>query len=66
MSPAARTIVEHVRHAFAAIDELDPDEQDLVVGAIVMHLRSWRPESVSPLGVLPPPGEAIRDPRSSP
>ena len=66
MSPAARSIVEHVRQALAAVDELEPHEQDQIVGAIVADLRSRRPVAVAPLGVLPPPGEPIRDPRRAP
>lgn len=66
MSPAARSIVEHVREALAAIDELEPHEQDAIIGALVADLRSRRPMAISTLSVLPPPGETIRDPRSAP
>lgn len=55
-----------LRHVLAELDELDrtePDAVAAVVGALVSHLRSWRPESVAPLGTLPPPTEPIRDPR---
>lgn len=47
----------------AALDRYAPDEVAAVVAALVAHLRSWRPESVAPLGTLGPPTEAIRDPR---
>lgn len=40
----------------------NPAAVDGFVVALVNHLRSWRPESVSPLGTLPDP-EPIRDPR---
>ena len=55
-----------LRHALAelaALDRYAPDEVAAVVAALVAHLRSWRPESVAPLGTLGPPTEAIRDPR---
>ena len=55
-----------LRNGLAELAELDryaPDEVAAVVGSLVAHLRSSRPESVSPLGILPPPTEAIRDPR---
>jgi hypothetical protein len=65
MSPAARNIVEHIRQTLDAIDTLEPHEADLIIGAIVADLRSRRPVAVSPLGVLPPPGEPIRDPRGA-
>ncbi len=56
------------RLAAALIDlrELErdhPAEVEAIVCTLVAHLRSWRPESVSPLGTLPAPGEVIRDPR---
>ncbi len=59
---------EKLRAATAELVELDkvaPAEVASIVGSLVAHLRSWRPESVSPLGTLPPPTdpEAIRDPR---
>lgn len=41
-----------------------PAETEAIVGSLVSHLRSWRPESVSPLGVLPAPEMPIRDPRT--
>lgn len=40
-----------------------PSEVEAIVSWLVSHLRSWRPESVSPLGTLAAPGEVIRDPR---
>ena len=63
MSPAARTIVEHICGALDATDELEPHEQDLVFAALVADLRSRRPTAIAPLGVLGPPTEPIRDPR---
>ena len=41
-----------------------PHETDELVSMLVAHLRSWRPESVAPLGVLGPPTERIVDPRT--
>lgn len=55
-----------LRHALAELAELDryaPGEVAAVAASLVAHLRSWRPESVAPLGTLGPPTEAIRDPR---
>jgi hypothetical protein len=63
------TIGETLRALFEQLRELDktdPAHVDAVVGAIVNHVRSWRPESVVSLGQLPAPGEPIRDPRSKP
>ena len=40
-----------------------PAEVEAIAIHLVAHLRSWKPESVTPLGVLGPPTEAIRDPR---
>lgn len=67
MTPTARTIAEHFRHGFDALDELDktaPADVDTIVVSIVSHLRSWRPESVSPIGTLLPPKSPIVDPRA--
>lgn len=64
--PDSAELVDRVRGIFAELIELDkvaPGEVDRVVGAMVSHLQSWRPVSVAPLGVLPPPTERIRDPR---
>lgn len=41
-----------------------PEEVEALVISLVSHLRSWKPESVMPLGTLPEPGEAVQDPRS--
>lgn len=60
----AAAIVEIIRSALDATDaSLPPAEQDQVYAALLGHIRARRPESVSPLGTLPPPTEAIRDPR---
>lgn len=62
----ANALVEVIRSALHTVDEsLAPAEADAVYAAIVAHVRARRPESVSPLGVLPPPGE-VCDPRSKP
>jgi hypothetical protein len=66
MRPDSAELDDRVRGIFAELVELDkvaPGEVDRVVGAMVNHLRSWRPVSVAPLGTLPAPTEAIRDPR---
>lgn len=39
----------------AEMDKTAPDDVDVIVQAMIGHLRSWRPVSVAPLGVLPPP-----------
>ncbi len=65
MTARAAAIIEVIRSALHTADEsLTPADADLVYGAIVAHVRARRPVAVSPLGVLPPPGEVIRDPRS--
>lgn len=67
MSPRALAIIEVIRSALQSTDEsLTPAEADQVYTAIVSHVRARRPESVSPLGTLPPPGEPVRDPRGEP
>ena len=57
-------IIEVFRSAFASTEQLDPSDADVVYRAVLDHVRARRPESVGCLGVLPPPGEVIRDPRS--
>lgn len=47
------------------LDRQDPAEVDAIVSHLVAHLRSWKPESVTPLGTLPAPTERIRDPREA-
>jgi hypothetical protein len=42
-----------------------PAEVEAIVCHLVAHLRSWRPESVTPLGKLPAPSEPICDPRGT-
>lgn len=60
----ADAYIEVIRSTLHAVDEsCSPGEADRVYGALISHIRARRPVSVSPLGVLPPPGEAIRDPR---
>lgn len=61
---SAGAILEMLRAALATTDErLMPAERDLVYASLLAHIRARRPESVSPLGTLPPPAEVIRDPR---
>jgi hypothetical protein len=63
---AATEIIETIRHALVRMDaELDPAERDLVLSAIVGHLRSRDPVSVSPLSTLAGPTEPASDPRGS-
>lgn len=64
MSARAAAAIEVMRSALASIEHLDPVEQDLIVAALVADLRARRLVAVAPLGVLPAPTEAIRDPRS--
>ena len=61
------TIARRLAADLESLRELDrqhPDEVEAIVCSLVAHLRSWRPESVTPLGTLPPPTEAVRDPRA--
>lgn len=63
MSRAA-ALTEVLRSTLQTVDEsCTPGEADAIYTGLVAHIRARRPESVSPLGMLPPPGEAIRDPR---
>src|SRR5207244_476680 len=60
-------LLELQRHVFTQLAELDktaPADVDAIVTSVVAHLRAWRPESVTPLGVLPEPENQVRDPRS--
>jgi hypothetical protein len=66
VTAAGQTVVTILRDAFARLAELEktaPGDVDAIVSIVVAHVRSWRPESISPLGTLPPPTEIIRDPR---
>ena len=56
----------YLQHSLAELGELEryaPGQVAAIVASVVAHLRSWRPESVAPLGTLGPPSAAIRDPR---
>lgn len=48
----------------AEMERTAPHDVDLLVGILISHLRSWRPMSLAPLGVLPTPDEVPSDPRS--
>jgi hypothetical protein len=61
---ARAAIVEILRSTLAAVDELEPHEQDAIIAAIVADLRARNPVAVAPLGTLGPPTEPIRDPRT--
>lgn len=68
MTTRGAALAQLQRQVFDALAELEktaPADVDALVTSIVSHLRSWRPESVSPLGQLPAPTERISDPRSS-
>lgn len=61
-------IAELFRSGFAALSELEkvaPGDVDIIVAAVVAHVRAFRPEAVAPLGVLAAPTEPIRDPRAA-
>jgi hypothetical protein len=63
----ATTIAQRLAADLEDLRELErdhPDEVEAIVSHLVAHLRSWKPESVSPLGTLPAPTVAIRDPRA--
>lgn len=58
---------EYIRVGLAGLRENERGEPAAVrrvVDLLVADLRSWHPESVTPLGVLGPPTEPIRDPRT--
>lgn len=61
-------IAQLLRTVFTQLAELDkaPGDVDAIMGALVAHARAFRPESVSPLGTLPPPTEPNTDPRGAP
>lgn len=66
MTSRGAAIAEVLRAAFDQLRELEkvaPGDVDQVVAMIVGHLRAWKPESASPLGVLPAPTTTIADPR---
>lgn len=68
MSPRGQAITRTLAAVFKALEEhgkTHPGEVDGIVAQTVAHLRSWRPESVSPLGTLPRPEQPIRDPRTN-
>ena len=65
-STRGAALVEVFRAGLAALDDLEPAEQDAIVGALVADLRARRPAAVAPLGTLGPPTEPIRDPRGAP
>jgi hypothetical protein len=67
MSSAAAACAELLRVLFDRLREIeknDPRGVEQVVATMVAHLRSWRPESVSPLGTLPEPEGSRADPRA--
>lgn len=57
---------EYLRRGLALAREVEyqsPHEVADLVAALVADLRSWHPETVAPLGVLPPPTGPTHDPR---
>ena len=66
VSPATAADLEIVRVLFERQRErekIDPAGVEMVVSAMVLHLRRWRPVAVRQLGVLPRPEAPIADPR---
>lgn len=66
MSPAGADIGRELAALLTKLREHErthPAEAEAITCALVAHLRSWKPESVSPLR-LGPPTEPIRDPRA--
>lgn len=66
MTPRGATIAQRLAADLEDLGELervDPEGAEAIRCSLVAHLRSAWPESVSPLGTLPPPGEIVRDPR---
>lgn len=61
----ARRLERATMAELAELERYAPGEVAAVAAMLVAHLRSWRPESVAPLGTLGPPTEAIRDPRAA-
>ena len=69
MTKLGESLLRDARALFEFLRELEkesPGDVDIIVRAIVDHLRAWKPTSVAPLGVLPAPTERIRDPRREP
>lgn len=67
MTHAARELAGRMQRILIDLAELDktaPHDVDFIVGAMIAHLRSWRPVSVAPLGTLPDPEEEPVDPRT--
>ena len=59
-------VTERLRQVLRDLRELERDQPAAVARVLELllaDLRSWHPESVSPLG-LGPPTEPIRDPRT--
>ncbi len=67
MTPHATTVGQRLAANLEDLRELergDPEGAEAIRCALVAHLRSAYPESVSPLGTLPALTEPIRDPRA--
>lgn len=66
-SAGVEACAEVTRALFDRLRELeqrDPFGVELVVAAMVAHLRSWHPEAVAPLGRLPAAEGPATDPRT--
>ncbi|MBA3391182.1 MAG: hypothetical protein H0T89_00995 [Deltaproteobacteria bacterium] len=69
MTARGTTIAQRIAADLEDLRELErqyPAEVEAIVCSLVAHLRSWRPESVSPLGTLPAPEAPLVDPRGAP
>lgn len=66
-SELGKSLAEGLRGAFTAMRDLEKTNSgdvDELIAAIVATVRGLRPESVSPLGTLPPATEPNVDPRT--
>lgn len=67
MTEYAQSLAQRLQAIFLEMAELEktaPADVDVLVSVMIGHLRSWRPVSVAPLGVLPEPDEPPVDPRT--
>ncbi len=66
MTTRGTTIAQRIAADLEDLRELErdhPSEVEAIVSHLIAHVRSWKPESVSPMGTLPRPEQPIRDPR---
>jgi hypothetical protein len=50
--------IQRIMIELAELEKTSPEDVDHLVGMMLSHLRSWRPMSLAPLGVLPTTSEA--------